>query len=140
MVEVDPDDRARSEDEALARFKREIYQKVFGVIFSDCLERSHTGTATMCSDGVLRVLHPGIFVLALDGLEAWYFCACRAGHANHPCPQCLVHKDDLHLLTKRNTFRYSEDMKDIVMSARAKRTKQDKEDLLQRHGLHDFEV
>ena len=94
-----------------------------------------------CGDGVIRVLHPGIIIESQDGEEANCFCACRAsGHANYPCPKCLVHKDQLHNVTGSFESRTSESMRLVIQRASRAQTKTEKEKILQAFGLHDIEV
>ena len=94
-----------------------------------------------CGDGATRVLHPGILIESQDGEEANCFCACRAsGHANYPCPKCLVYKDQLYNVTGSFEPRTSESMRLVIQRASGARTKTDKEKILQAFGLHDIQV
>jgi hypothetical protein len=94
-----------------------------------------------CGDRVYRILHPGILIESQDGEEANYFCACRAsGHANYPCPKCLVHKDQLHNVTGSFEARTSDSMRSVIQRASQASTKMEKERILQAFGLHDIQV
>jgi hypothetical protein len=94
-----------------------------------------------CGDRANRVLHPGIIIESQDGEEANCFCACRAsGHANYPCPKCLVHKTQLHDITGTFEPRTSESMRAVIRRASQAETKTDKEKILQAFGLHDIQV
>ena len=123
-----------------AQFKREVYQKILGRIFRTLKRRSRYGEAHCCADGVYRILYPGILIESQDGEEASYFCACRAALANYPCPKCLVHKDELHHVSKEFSVRTSESMRAVIQEASVAPTKAKKEKKLQDHGLHDIEV
>jgi len=124
----------------MAHFKRDIYMKVLDKIMGKMRSRSCDGDTVGCSDDRTRVIHPGLLIASLDGEEATYFCACRAGQANYPCPRCLVHKSELHQITKTFEARTPEGMKSAILSARAAESKTASEKILQRHGLHDLEV
>ncbi|KAK6966916.1 hypothetical protein R3P38DRAFT_3337690 [Favolaschia claudopus] len=109
----DPTDRKSVETVAFAKFKMKIYQRILSVIFSSLKSKSWN--------------------------EEAYFNGCRAALANHPCPKCLVHKDDLHCLTKVFTMRASEATESTICRARNAPTKGEKERILKKHGLHDVD-
>ncbi|KAJ7145980.1 hypothetical protein C8R44DRAFT_826977 [Mycena epipterygia] len=88
---------------------------------------------------LVRLFHPALFIESLDGKEAAYFNACRAALANHPCPKCLVHKSDLHLLTLLSTMRTTNTMKAAVQKAFKATKKAKKEEILKKNGLHGIE-
>ncbi|KAF8214604.1 hypothetical protein K438DRAFT_1562992 [Mycena galopus ATCC 62051] len=132
----DPSDRKTRDTLEFAKFKMEVYQRVLEVIFSSLRSRSWNGEPLECWDKLVRVFHPGILILSLDGKEAAYFNACRAALANYPCPKCLVHHCELHKLTKIFKLRTTATMKAIVLKARRISTKTGKEELLKNHGLH----
>lgn len=94
-----------------------------------------------CGDGAIRVVHPGIIIESQDGEEANCFCACRAsGHANYPCPKCLVNKNQLYNITGTFEPRTSESMRAVIECASQAETKTDREKILQAFGLHDIWV
>jgi hypothetical protein len=123
-----------------AQFKRAVYQKILGHIFSSLGRRSRCGEAHLCNDDIKRILYPGILIGSQDGEEASYFCACRAANANYPCPKCLVHKSELHCITKTFEPQTSESMRSVFEHASEQTTKIRKEKVLQDHGLHDIKV
>jgi hypothetical protein len=123
-----------------AQFKREVYQKVLGRVFASLRRRSRCGEAHLCNDGMIRILYPGILIESQDGEEASYFCACRAATANHPCPKCLVHKSELHRISKSFKPRSTESMRSVLQRASQATSKTAKEKILQDHGLHDIKV
>ncbi|KAJ7166717.1 hypothetical protein C8R46DRAFT_996401 [Mycena filopes] len=135
----DPSNRNTAETLAYAKFKMEVYQRVLGVIFASLKTRSWTGETVECWDNLVRVFHPEILICSLDGKEAAYFNACRAALANHPCPKCLVHRCDLHKLSKRFELRTRATMKAVVREASRSSTKAGKEDILKKHGLHGID-
>ncbi|KAJ7696268.1 hypothetical protein B0H17DRAFT_929612 [Mycena rosella] len=132
----DPDDRNTAETVAWARFRREVYHKVCGIIFKSLLRPARNGETVKCGDGLNRVLFPGIPYHSLDGEEACSMCACRAALANFPCPRCLVPKAQLHSLLKEFTPRTTESMKLVYEAAHDAPTKAEQEKILQSHGLH----
>ena len=134
------DDRTAAQKIAFARFKREVYHKVFRVIFDTLVRPSNHGEAVRCSDLFTRVLWPGVLIDSVDYQEAEVLCAIRAALADFPCPKCLVYKLDLHLLTKQNTLRTTESMVAVYHQGLAASNKTEKERILQAHGLHDTEV
>ncbi len=110
-------------------------------MFSSLQQRSHSGEAMRCGGGVSRVLHPGILIESQDGEEANFFCVCRAsGHANYPCPKCLVHKDRLHDITGTFEPCTSDSMRSVIWRASQAQNKTAKEKILQAFGLHDIQV
>lgn len=135
-----PTDRGAAETLEFAHFKREIYQKVLRRIFASVGRRSRCGEPHLCNDDVARILYPGIFIASQDGEEASYFCACRAASANYPCPKCLVHKSQLHCITRSFEPRTSEAMRSVIERASRATSKTAKEKILQDYGLHDVKV
>ena len=109
-------------------------------MFASLVGPSHHGDCLNCGDMIERVIYPGILIKSLDGEEACASCGTRAANANHPCPGCLVHHDDLHRLSMVFVPRSTETMKAVVRASRAATTKAEAERLLQVHGLHDVEV
>ncbi|KAJ7797350.1 hypothetical protein B0H14DRAFT_3093169 [Mycena olivaceomarginata] len=132
----DPTNRNTRQTLEFAKYKMEMYQKVLQVIFSSLKTRSWSGEPIRCPDNLVRVFHPGILIESLDGKEASYFNACRAALANFPCPKCLVHKSDLHRITREFTLRTTPTMKAVVVKAVRKTTKTEKENILKSYGLH----
>ncbi|KAJ7803091.1 hypothetical protein B0H14DRAFT_2384902, partial [Mycena olivaceomarginata] len=132
----DPTNRNTPQTLEFAKYKMEVYQKVLQVIFSSLKTRAWSGEPIRCPDNLVRVFHPGILIESLDGKEASYFNACRAALANFPCPKCLVHKSDLHRITREFTLRTTPTMKAVVVKAVRKTTKTEKENILKSYGLH----
>ena len=102
--------------------------------------RSRCGEAHCCNDDITRILFPGVLIVSQDGEEASYFCSCRAATANHPCPKCLVHKSELHDITRSFVPRTSSSMRSVVEQASQATSKNGKEKILQDHGLHNIRV
>lgn len=136
----DPTSRSTAEKEEFARFKREVYQKVLKRVFRSLKQRSQNGEAHRCSDGIIRVLYPGILIESQDAEEAAYFCGCRAASASHPCPKCLVSQQDLHNISGNFELRTPESMQEVLGRVSSAQTKASKERILKDNGLHDVEV
>lgn len=139
----DPDDRTQEEKIRFAKFKRDVYHEVLGVIFGDSLtQRSYNGECVPCGDGKIRVLYPGIPVLSLDGEEACICTCTKAAMADVPCSSCLVTQNELHDLSPNRYFvpRTTQSMKAVYRNSLNHRFKKDANDLLQRYGLHQTEV
>jgi hypothetical protein len=137
---ADPSDRTDAETVDWARFKREIYHKFHSAIFASLQRPARSGEAIKCGDSQTRVLFPGIPYDSLDGEEACMFSACRAAHANFPCPRCLVHKDDLNKITKVFPARTVDHMRQVYTNAMNAPNKTERERILQNYGLHQTEV
>ncbi|KAJ6563545.1 hypothetical protein B0H10DRAFT_2169171 [Mycena sp. CBHHK59/15] len=102
------------------------------------LERqSHNGEALCFGDGVTCVAYPGVLIESMDFEELAGWLAIRNSTSLHPCPQCLVHKNDLPRLTKVFPERTTESMSCAL--ARAPAGKTDRNEHLKQYGLHDFE-
>jgi hypothetical protein len=121
------------------RLKREIYHTVCEVVFVSFESRSRNGEALRFGDGVTRVAYPGILIESMDFEELAAWLAIRNSKANHPCPKCLVHHDDLHKLSTDAELRTSASMRRVFTEATNLPVTQ-REELLKSYGLHYFEV
>ncbi|KAJ7775941.1 hypothetical protein DFH07DRAFT_766883 [Mycena maculata] len=99
--------------------------------------RSHNGEALRFGDGVTRIAYPGVLIESMDFEELAAWLAIRNSTSLHPCPQCLVHKDDLPRLTRAFTERTTESMSRVLAGAPVGKT--DRNKYLKQYGLHDFE-
>jgi Plavaka transposase len=136
----DPADRNSSRALDYANFKRNVYHKVAGVMFEPLEKPSRSGMSLRCGDQIQRVLYPGIPIEALDGEEACSACACRAALANHPCPRCLVHHNQLDLIDKQFIPRTTETMREVYRASQEASTRTAAGDILKDYGLHATEV
>jgi hypothetical protein len=100
--------------------------------------RSHNGEALCFGDRITCVAYPAVLIESIDFEEMAAWLSIRNSVSLHPCPQCLVHKDDLPRLTATFPDRTSESMSRAL--ARAPVMKTDHNEHLKRYGLHDFEV
>lgn len=101
--------------------------------------RSRNGEALRFGDGVTCVAYPGILIESMDFEELAAWLAIRNSKANHPCPKCLVHHDDLHKLSIDAELRTSASMRRVFTEATNLLVTQ-REELLKSYGLHYFEV
>ncbi|KAK6967147.1 hypothetical protein R3P38DRAFT_3244617 [Favolaschia claudopus] len=100
--------------------------------------RSHNGETLRFGDGVIRVAYPGILIESMDFEELAAWLGIRNSRSLHPCPQCLVHKDDLTKLTETFPPRTSETMAAALAEAPVG-PKTTRNDYLKNFGLHDLE-
>jgi sorbitol-specific phosphotransferase system component IIBC len=110
------------------------------VIFEPVKVASHNGMVVSCGDNIRCVLYPGTPIEVLDGEEACSACACRAALANHPCPCCLVHHDQLDMIDQQFPPQTTETMQQVYHDAQAASTKTAAEDILKAYGLHATKV
>ncbi|KAJ7240882.1 hypothetical protein C8J57DRAFT_1477982 [Mycena rebaudengoi] len=96
---IDPKTLSGASRSEYDRLKRQIYHTVCEVVFASLESRSRNGEAIRFGDGVTRIAYPGILVESMDFEEMAAWLAIRNSRANHPCPKCLVHHDDLHKLS-----------------------------------------
>ena len=136
----DPSSRSSAETEEFAHFKRDIYQKVLGIVFKSVKRRSHNGDTHRCADNINRILYPDILIVSQDAEEGAYFCGCRAAGATHPCPKCLISHSELHDIFGKFKLRTSNNMQAALKQVSTATTKSEKQRILVKHGLHDISV
>ncbi|KAJ7214958.1 hypothetical protein GGX14DRAFT_562985 [Mycena pura] len=100
MRQIDPKTLNSSVRNEYDRLKRMIYRGVCRLVMDPLRELSHRGEALRFGDGVTRVAYPGILIESMDFEEMAAWLAIKNSTSLHPCPQCLVHKDDLHRLSQ----------------------------------------
>ncbi|KAJ2991082.1 hypothetical protein NUW54_g8290 [Trametes sanguinea] len=75
--------------------KRELMQRVWLLLLDDdFLEAYENGILVKCGDGVTRRIFPRILTYSADYPEKILITALKP-LSKHPCPRCLVSKDDL---------------------------------------------
>ncbi|KAJ7888421.1 hypothetical protein B0H14DRAFT_2562390 [Mycena olivaceomarginata] len=137
LREIDPNTltgRTRSEYD---RLKRIIYRGVCHFVMASLESRSHHGEALRFGDGITWIADPGVLIESMDFEELAAWLAIRNSTSLHPCPQCLVSKDDLPRLTRKFSERTTTSMSRVLARAPAGRT--DRNEYLKQYGLHDFE-
>ncbi|KAJ6627809.1 hypothetical protein B0H10DRAFT_2429041 [Mycena sp. CBHHK59/15] len=138
MRQIDPRTLNTSARAEYDRLKRLIYHGVCKTIMASLQDRSHRGEALRFGDGVIRVAHPGVLIESMDFEELAAWLAIRNSRSLHPCPQCLVHKDDLHRLSRSYPARTADGMSAAFAQAPTS-SKTQRNDFLKSYGLHDFE-
>ncbi|KAF8581179.1 hypothetical protein K439DRAFT_1647974 [Ramaria rubella] len=136
---IDPSDsadRKASEKVAFGLFKQEVYHKVLRIVFKSLKGPSKRGETVKCADEIACVFFPGIHIQSLDEEEAVASCATCGASADHPCPRCLVHHDDLHKCTLQGVLCTVKVMHDVYKQAKNAHTKAEVEKILWQHGLH----
>ncbi|KAJ7870473.1 hypothetical protein B0H14DRAFT_2345697 [Mycena olivaceomarginata] len=136
LRQIDPNTLSSTRRSEYDRLKRIVYRGVCHLVMASLERRSHNGEALCFGDGITRVAYPGVLIESMDFEEMAAWLSLRNSVSLHPCPQCLVHKDDLPRLTATYPDRTSESMSRAL--ARAPVTKTDRNKHLQRYGLHDF--
>ncbi|KAJ7780304.1 hypothetical protein DFH07DRAFT_681979, partial [Mycena maculata] len=114
-----------------------IYRRVCRLIMASLQERSRGGEALRFSNGVIRVTHPGVLIESMDFEELAVWLAIQNSTSLHPCPQCFVHKDDLHRLTKSYPQHTTQSMSAVLTQALISRSEWNEH--LKEYGLHNFE-
>ncbi|KAK7007202.1 hypothetical protein R3P38DRAFT_3325584 [Favolaschia claudopus] len=137
LREIDPKTLSGSLRSEYDQLKRQIYHAVCRLILSSLQKRSLGGETLKFGDGVLRTAYPGILIESMDFEEIAAWLAIRNSRALHPCPQCLVHKDDLHRLSQVYPARTAVSMKRVLTDA-PRGPKTAREEYLREYGLHDF--
>ncbi|KAJ7786896.1 hypothetical protein B0H14DRAFT_2630011 [Mycena olivaceomarginata] len=129
-----PESLRQIDPNTLTGLKRSEYDRLKCLIYR---RRSHNGEALRFGDGVMRAAFPGVLIESMDFEELAAWLAIRNSTSLHPCPQCLVHKDELPRLTKTFPERTTESMSRALAHAPVGKT--DRNEHLKQYGLHDFE-
>ncbi|KAJ7808967.1 hypothetical protein B0H14DRAFT_2380110 [Mycena olivaceomarginata] len=137
LRQIDPKTLSSSMRTEYDQLKRKIYHGVCRLVLSSLRERSHSGEAFKFGDGVTRTAYPGVLIESMDFEEIAAWLALRNSKALHPCPQCLVHRDDLHRLTCTYPDRTTASMVRALGDA-PDGPKTAREEHLKKYGLHDF--
>ncbi|KZV97954.1 hypothetical protein EXIGLDRAFT_810450, partial [Exidia glandulosa HHB12029] len=117
-------------------YVRIVYHKIMAFVFQHCKLYSLIGYCMRCGDDRTRIIYPCVILKVVDGEEASILNAIRSARSDHPCPQCLVFKDDLANLSDVGPPRTDEAMKEVYEQAKVAKTKKEREQTLQKHGLH----
>ncbi|KAJ7082070.1 hypothetical protein B0H15DRAFT_785946 [Mycena belliarum] len=136
--EIDPRTLRGASRGEYDELKRLIYREVCKIIMNTLQERSHRGETLRSGDGVVWVAHPGVLIESMDFEELAAWLAIRNSRSLHPCPQCMVHHDELHCLSQSFPARTAEAMSAaLVQAPTASKTRRN--DFLKSYGLHDFQ-
>ncbi|KAK6995696.1 hypothetical protein R3P38DRAFT_2567072 [Favolaschia claudopus] len=137
LREIDPKTLSGSARSEYDQLKRQIYHAVCGLILSSLRERSKGGETFKFGDGVIRTAYPGILIESMDFEEIAAWLAIRNSKELHPCPQCLVHRDELHHLSHEYPARTAVSTKRVMADA-PPGPKTAREEYLKEYGMHDF--
>lgn len=114
-------------------FKAIVWHESMRSFLKEVAEYSKEGMKVKCADGVIRLFYLFVLILSADYEEQLsssvlysarsndilrsMMSLTRGGQASYPCPQCLVHKDDLSNLLVTPEPRKTADMNNIVRRA-----------------------
>ncbi|KAK6996136.1 hypothetical protein R3P38DRAFT_3222724 [Favolaschia claudopus] len=115
------------------------YIYAFRKVLQSVARHSKTGIWTLCGDGKERWLFPVILILAADYEEASVMTLIRGSGGNHPCPVCLIHRDEQSDLTIIADLRTAQGSKEAVETAQSSSAEAG-ENLLKGLGLRKVEV
>ncbi|KAF7377675.1 hypothetical protein MSAN_00190400 [Mycena sanguinolenta] len=128
------DDTAESGKAGYVNFKTAVWHASFFKLLESIAGHSKTGVWTNCGDGNARWLFPVVLILAADYEEASIMTLIRGLGGNHPCPVCLVHRDEQSDLTLVSPLRTAQQSRAAVEKARTLRGDA-AEELLKNLGL-----
>ncbi|KAF8207444.1 hypothetical protein K438DRAFT_1904651 [Mycena galopus ATCC 62051] len=112
------DDTAESGKPGYVNFKQAVWHEAFFKLLESIAAHSKTGIWTKCGDGIERQLFPLVLILVADYEEASVMTLIRGLGGNHPCPVCLVRKDEQSDLSIISDLRTAQDSKRAVEQAR----------------------
>ncbi|KAK6988973.1 hypothetical protein R3P38DRAFT_3331734 [Favolaschia claudopus] len=138
LRQVDPKSLSGNRRTEYDQLKRSIYHGVCRLVLESLRRRSHCGEAFRFGDGVIRMGYPGILIESMDFEEVAAWLAIRNSRSLHPCPHCLVHRDDLHDLSLESESRTTESMVEALRQALQCDSRTAREDKLKQFGLHNF--
>ncbi|KAK6984340.1 hypothetical protein R3P38DRAFT_3332873 [Favolaschia claudopus] len=113
------EDTAESGKPKYVNFKNAVWHASFYKLLESVARHSKTGIWTLCGDGKERWLFPVILILAADYEEASVMALIRGSGGNHPCPICLIHRDDQSDLTIIADLRTAQGSKEAVETAQS---------------------
>ncbi|KAJ7647440.1 hypothetical protein FB45DRAFT_1019687 [Roridomyces roridus] len=137
IAHIDPKNLKSNERSDYDRIKRLIYREVCRRILASIKDLSHTGEALRFGDGVVCFAHPGVLIESMDLEELAAWLTIRNSRSLHPCPQCLVHHDDLPDITRTFPKRTTQGMVKVVRTA-PNSSATARNEHFKKHGLHDF--
>ncbi|KAF8136888.1 hypothetical protein K438DRAFT_2120589 [Mycena galopus ATCC 62051] len=112
------DDTAESGKTGYVNFKHAVWHAAFFKLLESIAVHSKTGIWVKCGDGVERQLFPLVLILVADYEEASVMTLIRGLGGNHPCPVCLVRKDEQSDLTIISELRTAQNSREAVEEAR----------------------
>ncbi|KAK7030283.1 hypothetical protein VNI00_014300 [Paramarasmius palmivorus] len=116
-------------------FKAVVWHQSAIKMFESIQLYCEVGCVVDCGDGICRLLYPILLALSADYEEQCAMCLIRGLRALHPCPKCMVGKDQLSWLSERWESRTPEDTARVIKEASEMGRKGDREDLLKQYSL-----
>ncbi|KAL0562800.1 hypothetical protein V5O48_019278, partial [Marasmius crinis-equi] len=116
-------------------FKSVVWHESTMKILESVRILSEVGSVFKCGDGVERLIFLVLLALSADYEEQCVMCLIRGLRALHPCPKCMVGKDELSDLSHRWRKRTAKDTIDVLNEVVMLELKGDKEALLKEHSL-----
>ncbi|KAF8142339.1 hypothetical protein K438DRAFT_1635779, partial [Mycena galopus ATCC 62051] len=108
---VATNDTAESGKPGYVNFKQAVWHTTFFKLLESIAAHSKTGIWTKCGDGIERQLFPLVLILVADYEEASVMTLIRGLGGNHPCPVCLIRKDEQSDLTIISELRTAQNSK-----------------------------
>ncbi|KAJ7687779.1 hypothetical protein B0H14DRAFT_2653696 [Mycena olivaceomarginata] len=136
IVKDDPNEKDKP---AFSNFKNIVWHAALYKLLESIVDLSKVGHWTPCGDNVRRWLFPRILILAADYEEACVMALIRGLQGLYPCSICFVPWNEQSDLSTDHPLWTSAESQQIVATARAKRTKEEREDHLRDHGLRDID-
>jgi hypothetical protein len=138
-------------------YKRIVFHEGFKAFLKKLLSYEKTGVEVKCGDDIWRLIVPIIMILCADYEEQYvenipFVClfpancsrlstscimaAIRGLGSNHPCPHCLVAKEDLwKAVSAVGEPRVEAEMKDTYLQACRMKRRADGDEILKAKGL-----
>ncbi|KAF8164144.1 hypothetical protein K438DRAFT_2067539 [Mycena galopus ATCC 62051] len=136
IVDGDPNERNKP---GFSNFKNIVWHAAMYKLLETIAGISKVGHWTQCGDDLLRWLFPLVLILAADYEEACVMALIRGLQGLYPCPICFVPWDQQSDLSTEHPLRSSAESQQILEAARAKSTKEEREEHLKDHGLRDID-
>ncbi|KAF8214910.1 hypothetical protein K438DRAFT_1901905 [Mycena galopus ATCC 62051] len=123
---------------AFSNFKNIVWHAALYKLLETVAGISKVGHWTQCGDDILCWLFPLVLILAAD-YEVCVMALIRGLQGLYPCPICFVPWDQQSDLSTEHLLRSSAESQQILEVARAKSTKEEREEHLKDHGLRDID-
>ncbi|KIN98821.1 hypothetical protein M404DRAFT_966485 [Pisolithus tinctorius Marx 270] len=133
------EDKKYSGKKLFANFKNRIWHELFKKILDTISEYSKTGYWVRCWDGVACRLFPTILILSADYEEQAVMALICGVMSNHPCPVCLIHRNEISKFPKDCECCTSENIFKTLQEACSQTQADGKEQILVKQGLCDVD-
>ncbi|KAL0572513.1 hypothetical protein V5O48_009455 [Marasmius crinis-equi] len=116
-------------------FKSVVWHESTSKILESVRILSEVGCVYKCGDGVERLIFLVLLALSADYEEQCVMTLIRGLRALHPCPKCMVGKEELSDLSHRWKKRAAQDTIDVLNEVALLDLKGEKETLLKEYSL-----